>query len=285
MCWFSNNHPEKIQTRDNAPNLFQGQTFPSLERIGKKGEGWGSRKTLRQNVHPCNASLACARAQGGGAWPKSNTSHFREMRRCTEVDWDKEGCVCASENPTARREMGSTRPRKKLVHTLIVHIGVFGVQKMVLFDKLTGDVWKTLYFCRFGRCVALALLALSFLCWPFRLLGFLDFAFSLLLLVVVSWIKFLCSSSCFCCFGFPWFYYVLSFGFVFLFWVFVFVYFGGFKGQVRWPKGPPHLALHPPYLFSFVFGLLCLFWFLFCFSFLKGLRVRWGCPKGHLTWP
>ena len=21
--------------------------------------------------------------------------------------------------------------------------------------------------------------------------------------------------------------------------------FGGFKGQVRWPKGPPHLALNP----------------------------------------
>ena len=26
-----------------------------------------------------------------------------------------------------------------------------------------------------------------------------------------------------------------------------FCFFGGFKGQVRWPKGPPHLALNPPY--------------------------------------
>ena len=26
---------------------------------------------------------------------------------------------------------------------------------------------------------------------------------------------------------------------------------GGFNGQVRWPEGPPHLALNPPYLFFF----------------------------------
>ena len=31
-----------------------------------------------------------------------------------------------------------------------------------------------------------------------------------------------------------------------------FVFVGGFKGQVRWPKVPPHLALNPPY-FCFVF--------------------------------
>ena len=28
--------------------------------------------------------------------------------------------------------------------------------------------------------------------------------------------------------------------------------FGGFKGQVRWPKGPPDLALNPPYLLFFL---------------------------------
>ena len=52
----------------------------------------------------------------------------------------------------------------------------------------------------------------------------------------------------------------LFFGFCFLFVVFVFfvfVFFGGFKGQVRWPKGPPHLALNPPFLFFF-FGLFFL---------------------------
>ena len=38
--------------------------------------------------------------------------------------------------------------------------------------------------------------------------------------------------------------------------------FGGFKGQVRWPKGPPHLALNPPYLLFFCFFLVC------CCSFL-----------------
>ena len=59
------------------------------------------------------------------------------------------------------------------------------------------------------------------------------------------------------------------------FFCFVFVFFGGFKGQVRWPKGPPHLALNPPYLFLFVVFLFCLFFWLFstkkpCFSPRKG---------------
>ena len=42
--------------------------------------------------------------------------------------------------------------------------------------------------------------------------------------------------------------------------MFLFVCFcGGFKGQVRWPKGPPHLDLNPPYLFIlfFVFVFFC----------------------------
>ena len=83
---------------------------------------------------------------------------------------------------------------------------------------------------------------------------------SLLLLVIVSYIKFLCSGSCFCCLGFLGFIkcYQLA---LFLFLFVVFVFWGGFKGQVRWPKGPPHLALNPPYLFSLVFGLVC---FLLC---------------------
>ena len=60
----------------------------------------------------------------------------------------------------------------------------------------------------------------------------------------------------------------LFFGFCFLFvvffcflfvcflgvFVFLFLFFGGFKGQVRWPKGPPHLALNPPFLFFFSFA-------------------------------
>ena len=53
-----------------------------------------------------------------------------------------------------------------------------------------------------------------------------------------------------------------------LFFFFVFCFFLGFKGQVRWPKGPPHLALNPPYFVCFVF------FFCFSFCFLEGLRVR-----------
>ena len=62
------------------------------------------------------------------------------------------------------------------------------------------------------------------------------------------------------------------------FWFFVFWFFlGGFKGQVRWPEGPPHLALNPPYLL-FVFCCFCCFCF-FVLFFFEGLRVRWGGPK------
>ena len=38
--------------------------------------------------------------------------------------------------------------------------------------------------------------------------------------------------------------------------------------------------------FAFVFVFFCfVFFVLFFFVFLEGLRVRWGGPKGHLTWP
>ena len=77
------------------------------------------------------------------------------------------------------------------------------------------------------------------------------------------------------------FFFVFLFVFfcLFFFWLF---FLGGFKGQVRWPKGPPHLALNPPYFF---FCFCFLFFVLFFLFFLEGLRVRWGGPKGHLTWP
>ena len=42
---------------------------------------------------------------------------------------------------------------------------------------------------------------------------------------------------------------------------FVFQFLEGLSGQVRWPEGPPHLALNPPYLFLFVLFLFC-----FCFG-------------------
>ena len=64
----------------------------------------------------------------------------------------------------------------------------------------------------------------------------------------------------------------------FFFLCFFCFFFGGFKGQVRWPEGPPHLALNPPYFF-FLFFFCCFFGF---FWRVKG-QVRW--PKGprHLA--
>ena len=38
-----------------------------------------------------------------------------------------------------------------------------------------------------------------------------------------------------------------------------------------------------PSLFFYFFCFVFIFWF-FCFC-LEGLRVKWGGPKGHLTWP
>ena len=54
-----------------------------------------------------------------------------------------------------------------------------------------------------------------------------------------------------------------------LLWV-VFVCFGGFKGQERWPKGPPHLALNPPY-FSF---FICFPFFAFNRKHVSSLSKR-----------
>ena len=64
---------------------------------------------------------------------------------------------------------------------------------------------------------------------------------------------------------------------LFLFWLY-FV-FGGFKGQVRWPKGPPHLALNPPYLL-FIFFLFFVLPFL---SLLCNTQKKPCYPprKGH----
>ena len=84
-------------------------------------------------------------------------------------------------------------------------------------------------------------------------------------------------------FVFSCFFFVLFF--LFLFFVcFVFLcFFGGFKGHVRWPEGPPHLALNPPYLF-FVLFLFCFFWGFFCcfFGGFKG-QVRWPEGPPHLA--
>ena len=57
------------------------------------------------------------------------------------------------------------------------------------------------------------------------------------------------------------------------FFLFLFCFcFGGFKGQVRWPKGPPHLALNPPYiLFLCFFGCVCCSFPFFALSIQENL--------------
>ena len=54
--------------------------------------------------------------------------------------------------------------------------------------------------------------------------------------------------------------------------IFFVVFFWGFKGQVRWPEGPPHLALNPPY-------------FCFCVFFGGGLVFFCGGFKGQVRLP
>ena len=62
--------------------------------------------------------------------------------------------------------------------------------------------------------------------------------------------------------------------------VFLFVFFGGFKGQVRWPKGPPHLALNPPYLICFCFVWFLFFVLFFCFLvFASSWKTLFSPPK------
>ena len=80
------------------------------------------------------------------------------------------------------------------------------------------------------------------------------------------------------------FVFLFLFCFCFCFFSLVFL-FGGFKGQVRWPEGPPHLALNPPYLFVFICFFGC---FLFSFWFLSFLCFnRKTCffpPKRGIFW-
>ena len=125
-------------------------------------------------------------------------------------------------------------------------LGFSGVASSCLFLGLEGlGVFVFLVFLVFvfGVCVAFVsvLFALFlFCCWIVFGVGSW-FAFVFVFLFFFS----------FCC--------LFLFFFVFVFLLFCcFVVFGGFKGQVRWPKGPPHLALNPPY-FLFLF---------FCFVFV-----------------
>ena len=132
--------------------------------------------------------------------------------------------------------------------------------------------------------LALALLTLSLFFWPFLLLFFLFSMFftsscciffhrsSFYVLVIVSLVSgFLVFVLC----------YLLDLCFLFV----VLVFFGGFKGQVRWPQGPPHLALNPPYLIYFVWVCFLFVLFFFAFGFLEGFKGQVRLPLGppHLA--
>ena len=68
-------------------------------------------------------------------------------------------------------------------------------------------------------------------------------------------------------------FYFFSFFVFFLVFLPFLLFFGGFKGQVRWPKGPPHLALNPPHFIYFCF---------FCFLVFALLEKTCSPPKnGH----
>ena len=162
---------------------------------------------------------------------------------------------------------------------LIFKRSVFGVSAIVsksvknaCFSQCFGPFWGwfiLLYILGMEGLGVFVLLVCVFVFFVLLLLLFCLFVFVLLLdcflVLVLVLLLFL-----FFCF----------FSFVFLFLFFLFCFFGGFKGQVRWPKGPPHLALNPPYFFVSVYFVFCCFVF-FCGGF-KG-QVRW--PKGppHLA--
>ena len=168
-----------------------------------------------------------------------------------------------------------------------MHIGVFDVLNKVLFQKFTGDVSKNIFLQVFSF-KAFAFKTLIFLCWPFLLLvlNFCVFS-SLVVVVVVSQIKLLCSGFCFLLFWVSW----VCLCVMCCVFLVGFCFFGGNKGQVRWPKGPPQLTLNPLCLFCFCFvsvcfvlvvGFVCVF---FAFVSLEGFQgqLRWPFGPPHLS--
>ena len=125
------------------------------------------------------------------------------------------------------------------------------LKMLVFFPSFFGLLWGGLFLSILGLeglgVFVFLVFAFLFFCIAFVSVCLLCFVLWLDVVVSVS-VFFLC--FCFCCF--------------FLFVFFCFCFFGGgFKGQVRWPKGPPHLALNPRY-FLFVCLFVC---FCFCFCF------------------
>ena len=147
--------------------------------------------------------------------------------------------------------------------------GVFGIVPEVLkclfspvFLAFVG--WLILVYFGFGRfrCFCVSCVCFCFLCcFCFCFVCFV-FVFFVGLFLVLVFVLLL-------------FLFVLLFSFVFCSCFFCFVFLG-FKGQVRWPKGPPHLALNPPHCLSF-----CFFSLLSFLCFLNRQKTCFPPKKGH----
>ena len=84
-------------------------------------------------------------------------------------------------------------------------------------------------------------------------------------------------------------FFLVFFSFFVFFCFFCFVFFWCFfwrvEGSCEVARRATSLGPKPSlfvFLFLFCFFFLCFFLVFFCW---EGLRVRWGGPKGHLTWP
>ena len=143
-----------------------------------------------------------------------------------------------------------------------------------------GFVWKVNWWCLKRHyflagfkvfVFALALLTLSFLFWILVLLFFLFWVSSLFLLVVVSYIKVLCSGSCLCCLGFLVFImcYLLDLFFLFLV-CFVWRVWGSGEVAQRATSLGPRPSLFVFFWFGFVLFLFVLFFGLFFWFSYRG---------------
>ena len=127
------------------------------------------------------------------------------------------------------------------------------------------------YFLRIFKVVCSCFLDPFFLMLAF---GFVGFVF-----------VFFFTSSC-CCFLFQVSMFWLLFVLLLVSWVLLCVIFWI---SFFWGLGPSEVAR--ALLICFLLFLVCfvsfcfVFWFCVSWFGLQGLRVRWGCPKGDLTWP
>ena len=146
--------------------------------------------------------------------------------------------------------------------------GVFGivpgVLKMFVFPSFWGfsGVASSCLFLGLEGLGVFVFLCVSCVCfWCLCCFCFCFVCFVFVLLLDCFWCWFLVC-FCFCFSVFFFFLFFCSCFFLFLLFL-LFCFFGRFKGQVRWPKGPPHLALNPPYflfLFFVLFFVVLFFW-------------------------